>query len=216
MYWSKRAIKLSVAGVLVLAAHAAEAGSILGSAHDFTNYNWSGGQVCITCHDSHSSMTSIPGAPQWNHALSAQSYALYGSATLKASIGQPGILSKLCLSCHDGTVAVDSFGGASGSTYISSANNIGANLKDDHPIGFVYDSALAVANGSLFDPSSQVVTIGSGTQTQTGTIASVILFSGQVECSTCHDVHNKYTVPGPGLLKVAGTGSALCKTCHNK
>ncbi len=206
-----------IGATLLLSVRAAVAGSIIGSAHDFTVYNWSGGQVCIACHDSHNANTSVTVAPQWNHALSAQTYALYASSSLKATIGQPAMRSKLCLSCHDGTVAVDSFGGASGSQYISSANNIGTSLKDDHPISFLYDTALANLNGTLFDPSTTSVTIGSGGTIQTGTIATVLLYDGgQLECPSCHDVHNKYTVGTTGLLKVTSAGSAICKACHNK
>ncbi len=204
------------AALNLLAMQSVLAGSIMGSAHDFTNYNWSGGQVCIACHNPHNSNTGVTVAPQWNHTVTNQTYTLYGSASLKAAVGQPGILPKLCLSCHDGTVAVDSFGGVTGSQFISNANRIGITLKDDHPIGLLYDSALAATNGSLFDPSSKTVTIGSGGTTQTGTIASTILYGGQLECSTCHDVHNKYTAVEPGLLKVTATGSAICKACHNK
>ena len=202
---------------LLLAARSACAGSIMGSPHDFTVYNWSGGQVCIACHNPQSANTTVTVAPQWNHTLSSQSYALYSTTSLKASLGQPGIRSKLCLSCHDGTIAVDSFGGASGAQYIKSANNVGTSLKDDHPIGFVYDTALANLNGTLFDPSSKSVTIGSGGATQTGTIAALMLYDGgQLECSSCHDVHNKYTTGTTGLMKVGAAGSAICKACHNK
>ena len=204
------------AAALLLAVRPAAAGSIMGSAHDFTAYNWSGGQVCIACHNPQNANTSVTVAPQWNHALSAQTYTLYATNSLKANIGQPGMRSKLCLSCHDGTVAVDSFGGVTGSQYISRANNIGATLKDDHPIGFLYDTALANLNGTLFDPSTKSVTIGSGGTTQTGTIASLMLYGGQVECSSCHDVHNKYTAGTTGLMKIGSTGSAICVACHSK
>jgi hypothetical protein len=41
----------------------------------------------------------------------------------------------------------------------------------------------------------------------------------KMECSSCHDVHNKFTVAtlsGRGLVKVGTGGSALCVTCHIK
>lgn len=206
-----------LAAVLLLVARSAVSGSIMGSAHDFTIYNWSGGQVCIACHNPQNANTSVTVAPQWNHTLSAQSYTLYSSPSLKANIGQPGMRSKLCLSCHDGTVAVDSFGGATGSQYVSGANNVGIVLKDDHPIGLLYDSTLATLNGSLFDPASKSVTIGSGGTTQTGTVASLMLYDGgQLECSSCHDVHNKFTAGTVGLMKVDANGSAICMVCHRK
>jgi predicted CXXCH cytochrome family protein len=216
MFQENAMTKMILAALLLLAAPPVIAGSIVGSAHDFASYNWSSGQVCIACHDQHHADTNVTVAPQWSHALSTQSYALYSTPSLKAQIGQPGMLSKLCLSCHDGTVAVDRFGGAAGSKYISTANNIGTSLKDDHPIGFTYDTALANLNGSLFDPATKTVTIGSGVTIQFGTIASVMLFSGRLECSSCHDVHNKYTTDAAGLLKISAAGSAICIACHKK
>jgi predicted CXXCH cytochrome family protein len=113
-------------------------------------------------------------------------------------------------------VALDSFGGVTGAQYITPANNIGTTLKDDHPIGLSYNTALAAQNGTLFDPSTKTVTIGSGGTLKTGTVDSIMLFSGQMECSSCHDVHNKFTADTTGLIKVSSTGSAICAACHNK
>lgn len=208
--------KLLLAGALIASTQLTSAGSITGSQHDFSSKSWSGGRICVACHAPHNTDTSIADAPLWNHKNSTQSYTLYSSPTTKASIGQPSGGSKLCLSCHDGTVAVDSFGGTTGSTTISAANNLGSSLKDDHPIGFTYDTALATSNGSLWDPSSKSVTIGSGTQTKTGTINSVMLYGGKMECDSCHDVHNTFTSGTTGLIKVTQNGSAICLTCHNK
>lgn len=204
------------AGTLI--AFPALAGTITGSAHDFTSSSWSGGRICVACHAPHKSDTSVADAPLWSHALSSATYTLYSSPTLKATITQPGGSSKLCLSCHDGTVAVNSFGGVTGSTMISTANNLGTNLKSSHPIGFTYDATLASANGSLHDPSTKSVTIGSGAQTKTGTLSSVLLYGGKLECGSCHDVHNTFTVgeAGTGLVKVDQSGSKICLACHDK
>ena len=192
------------------------AGTIAGSAHDFTGSAWSGGRICVACHTPHKSDTSVTDAPLWNHSNSTQSYTLYSSATLNATMGQPGGISKLCMSCHDGTVAVDSFGGTTGSTMISARNNLGSTLNDDHPIGFNYNTALATADGSLHDPSTKMIAIGSGSQTKSGTIAAVMLYNNKLECSSCHDVHNTFTVGTTGLLKVSQAGSQICLACHNK
>jgi predicted CXXCH cytochrome family protein len=209
-------ISRAAALALLLAAAAAPAGSIMGSAHDFTRHAWSGGQVCVTCHDSRNANSGVAAAPMWNHALPTRSYTLYSSATMKASLGQPGQVSRLCLSCHDGTVAVDSYGGKAGTQYISPVNHLGTVLGDDHPIGFIYDSALAAANGSLFDPALKVVTIGSGAHTQTGVIGELLLYNGQLECTSCHDVHNAFTVGNTRLLKMDLDRSVICTACHNK
>ena len=205
-------------GVLLLASLPSLAGTITGSAHDFTSQAWSGGRICVACHAPHKTDTTITDAPLWNHANSNATYTLYSSPTLNATIAQPGGGSTLCLSCHAGTVAVNSFGGVTGTTMISSANNLGTNLKASHPIGFTYNTALATSDGSLFDPATKTVTIGSGTQTRTGTVNSLLLYGGKMECDSCHDVHNTFTVggPGSGLVKVDPAGSKICIACHNK
>lgn len=200
---------------LLLASQSGTAGTITGSAHDFSTAAWAGGQVCVACHTPHNALSSVNAAPLWDHTLSTQVYALYVSSTLKATMGQPNGSDKLCLSCHDGTVAVDSYRGAVGTTYISSVNNLGTNLNVHHPSSFLYDTALATANGSLFDPGSKVVTVGAGAQSKTGTIGAVMLAGGQLQCSSCHDVHNTYTASAKGLLKISTAGSAMCFACHN-
>lgn len=210
--------KLAAMIGLSLVLGQAGAGTITGSAHDFTSQAWSGGRICVACHTPHKSDTTVTDAPLWNHKLSTATYTLYSSPTLNATVSQPGGNSKLCLSCHDGTVAVNSFGGTTGTTMISTTNNIGSNLKASHPIGFTYNTALATADGSLFDPAVKSVTIGSGTQTRTGTVNALLLYGGKMECDSCHDVHNTFTVgaAGTGLVKVDAGGSKICLTCHNK
>ena len=208
--------------VLLIATTPALAGVIAGSAHDFStgpSAGWSGGRICVACHTPHNANTSVSSAALWNHTVSTAAYTMYSSTTMRAATGTaPGASSKLCLSCHDGTIAVDSFGGRVGSTNISTANNVGIDLSNDHPIGITYDSTTATANGSLFDPAAHAVTIGTGTQTKTGSIASTLLYGGQLECSSCHDVHNTFTVGGlgTGMIKMSGAGSAICMACHNK
>jgi len=199
----------------------ASAGSINGSAHDFTTKSWSGGQICVACHTPHGGNTSITNAPLWNHAVTNTIYTVYGvgSSTLNATVPQPDGVSKLCLSCHDGTVALDSFGGATGGTLMTGSKAVGAvatgSLANDHPISFTYDDTLATADGALFPPSSTNVTIGATGKQKTGTIANTILFGGKVQCASCHDVHNTFT-DSSKLLRVSMTGSKLCLTCHNK
>ena len=199
------------------------AGTITGSAHDFSAQGFSGGEICVVCHTPHNSDTAVIQAPLWNHGVTTTTFNMYSSGTLDAtSTGQPGGVSKLCLSCHDGTVAIDSFGGASGTSFVSGPKAIGSsgNLNDDHPISINYDSALALVDQGLHDPSTRNVTIGAGgDKTRTGTVANMMLSNGTVQCSSCHDVHNNFAVPGaPGfpLLKVTKAGSTICLTCHNK
>lgn len=201
---------------MALVAQMTSAGTITGSAHDFSGSAWSGGQICVACHAPHNTAV-LADAPLWNHALSTATYTVYGSSTTNATIAQPGATSKLCLSCHDGTVAINSFGGVIGTTFLAAGDkhNLSTNLTNDHPIGFTYDAALVAADGAL-NATTTAVTIGSGTRTRTGTIASNMLYSGKLECASCHDVHNTFTATTGSLVKVSMSGSTLCLTCHNK
>ncbi len=210
--------KAVVGAIMLIVTQLACAGTITGSAHDFSTSAWSGGRICVACHTPHKADTTISDAPLWNHTNSTAIYTLYSSPTLNATVAQPGGGSKLCLSCHDGTVAVNSFGGVAGTTMISAENKLGTNLKGSHPVGFTYDKALATADGSLHDPTTKTVTIGSGTQTRTGTLNAMLLYGGKMECDSCHDVHNTFTVgaKGTGLVKVDPSGSKICLACHNK
>jgi predicted CXXCH cytochrome family protein len=204
MKYLKRALALVC---LILFAQIGFA-QITGSAHDFSSQTWnSSGEICIVCHTPHNA-AAITDAPLWNHETTVATYTLYTSATLNATIGQPAGTSKLCLSCHDGTVAIDNFGGVTtGTNYISGTDSLGIALGDDHPLSFTYDATLASADGELFDPTTQSSGLG-------GTISNDMLFNNKLECASCHDVHNSANINF--LLVKSNASSALCLTCHDK
>lgn len=200
---------LAVAGFIAAPAFAV----ISGSAHDFSSETWSGGQLCVVCHTPHNASTALP-APLWNHAATAASFTVYSSLTLNAGVlPQPGPSSKACLSCHDGTVAIDSFGGATGSEFVTGSDSVGTDLANDHPVSFTYDTALATADGGLFDPATKTVSILGGKSIKDG-----MLIGDKVECGSCHDVHKTkgYSTSSSKLLLVSNAASGLCLTCHNK
>ena len=184
-------------------------GQITGSKHDFSNNGWSGGKICIVCHTPHHADNTVTDAPLWNHEVTSATFTVYNSSTLDATVGQPDGVSKLCLSCHDGTVALDNFGGVTtGSNMITGDYNLETDLSNDHPVSFVYDATLASADGGIYDPTTQNSGLG-------GTINGDMLSSTKMQCSSCHDVHN-----GSGgwesLLVKSNANSTLCLTCHNK
>lgn len=202
-------------GAVTLMAGSAMA-TISGSSHDLSgvaSVNNPNGELCIYCHTPHNANASLP--PLWWHTNSAAAYTPYGgSGTLDATVAAPaaGSVSLACLSCHDGTVALDAFGGMAGTlgTIGGGATNLGTDLSNDHPIAFTFDAALAGTDGELYDPTTQASGLGS-------TVALDMLFGAgndQLECASCHDVHNQASNPNM-LLKTNG-GSALCLTCHNK
>ena len=165
-------------------------------------------QVCVFCHTPHKTPGGMKGAALWGHKPSVQTYDIYGSSTLDALPGQPTGKSILCLSCHDGTVAIGALkkkphpGKATDAMLNKPINpasrgNLGTDLSDDHPISFIYDSMLAINDGQLLDPSQ---------------IKPLQLEDGKVECTTCHDPHEKDIQP---FLRVSTLYGQLCTTCHN-
>jgi predicted CXXCH cytochrome family protein len=192
------------------------AGTIIGSPHDFRGYLWNrSGEICLPCHAPHYTKT-LP-APLWNHELATQTYIMYGKTHTPAMdaelSSQPDGMSKICLSCHDGIVAPDTYGrNAGGAAYPFGKDLIGTIRSNNHPISFIYDTARAIKERDLYDPSTKL----SGLTGSTGTISGDMLFLNRMECSSCHDVHNTKAVPGTKLLVKDNAGSALCLTCHNK
>lgn len=207
--WAQPLVCLLLVWLATLCAPAQDAHSILNSKH---NLSYSGpgplrsateGDVCIFCHSPHSRTGQ---SPLWNHALSAASYTPYSSTTLKAAVGQPSGASKLCLSCHDGTVALGMVANrhrpiplAGGETTMPAGRaRLGTDLSAHHPVSFTYDAALASAQGELRDPATLIEEVR-------------LDRSGQLQCTSCHDPHNNQY----GLFLVKdNTASALCQDCH--
>ena len=157
-------------------------------------------RVCIFCHTSH---TANPKAPMWNRRQSGAIYTLYDSSTLDAKPGQPDGTSILCLSCHDGTVALgNTFKNPKSMSFAHSMTkrgNLGTDLSDDHPISFVYDANLATQDGDLKDPS---------------TLSPHVLDqNNKLQCTSCHDSHKDLQ---GNFLKRSNEFSDLCFTCHEK
>jgi predicted CXXCH cytochrome family protein len=149
----------------------------------------------------------------WNHQTTTATFTPYRSETLDALVGQPAGPSKACLSCHDGTVAVNSFGGTTGGEFISGSGLVGTDLSNDHPISLTYDPALAIADGGLHDPTLKTVPALGGK-----TIQKAMLTGNQLQCTSCHDVHKSRgdSASDKYSLVVRNDRSQLCLTCHNK
>lgn len=194
-------ILIAVAGTLVmfLATQGAMAAGISGTKHDLSGKGWGSDQICIFCHTPHNASAITP---LWNHAQTAATFTVYTSSTLNASGLTVGGVSKLCLSCHDGTVALDSYGTRTGTNMITGSPLLGTDLTNDHPIGFTYDAALATADGGLVTPASASLVV-----------TGIPLYTAKLECASCHNVHDNAASP---FLRVANTTSALCLKCHVK
>jgi predicted CXXCH cytochrome family protein len=214
-------------------------------------------RLCIFCHAPHHTYRpSTAGAvgtgplapadytylPLWNHTVTQQAFTPYFNGPDQPSDGPKraqsidffdriGASSLLCLSCHDGTVAVNEFGNAPqdtrsisrGSAFMTTQYRIGADgyLANHHPIGFPYD-AVAALDPEIFESSIAVYdhtldsAVGNpGTATVPVEPISNFLWGGKMECTTCHAVHNKGNT-GEKLLYVSDQNSNLCFSCHNK
>jgi predicted CXXCH cytochrome family protein len=156
--------------------------------------------LCVFCHTPHS---ASPQRSLWNRELSGATYQLYTSSTLVAQVKQPTGSSRLCLSCHDGTLAMG--------TLLRSQNGLqptlgvltgkaalGTNLSADHPISFLYDSALAASRGELVYPTSL-----------TGAIK--LDQNHELQCTSCHDAHEDRH---PMFMRMETRNGALCLSCH--
>ena len=204
-------MKLFTTAIIIIAMTTMSFAQISGTAHDFSGAAWNTQQyadeICIVCHTPHNAM-ALTTAPLWNHEVSAvAAYTLYTSTTMNSSTGQPSASSKLCLGCHDGTVALENYGAVTGSTVNYVASPFGTDLSNEHPISMDYTTAIATADGGLNDPSVALSGLG-------GTITADLLVADQMQCSSCHDVHNAYGQNS--LLVKSNSGSALCLTCHDK
>ncbi len=217
--------QLTILLIIALPSFSTLFADIKDSHHDFSGASWSNGEICLPCHAPHNANMDVPDAPLWNHQTTQATFQVYQSSTLDAAPGQPNGKSKLCLSCHDGTVAIENHSGYTNGTQYASFGNLTTDLRNDHPISFVYDAQLAQKDGELNDPTTTPSGLG-------GTIEQDLLFNGYLECSSCHDVHVSRNTQGctgchdmhgsNGVvtktlsLRISNDGSQLCLTCHKK
>lgn len=203
--------------IIVLLNADSSLGGIVDSPHDFSGQGWAENQICVPCHTPHNAYTfsadadgSNEFAPLWNHTSTTAFFTLYASptGTMDVVVNQPGSVSKVCLSCHDGTVAIDSFGGKIGSTFITGTADIGTDLMNDHPIGILWNHQTAGANCTNCHPFVWDPDLGAFISLKPNTP----MFNSRVECPSCHDPHNSFNFPF--MLRVQKAGSTVCFSCH--
>ena len=179
----------------------------LSSQGNFAVKTTSDAGICIFCHTPHRARTDV--GLLWNRPDSAVAeYQTYESSSMLAIVGQPTGASKLCLSCHDGTIALGSI--LSSPTELEfeddirfipdTDSRIGSDLRDDHPVSFLYDGDLAADNGELVLPA---------TLTEEVDLDKL----DNVQCTSCHDPHDDTL--GNFLVRRQNF-SELCVTCHNR
>lgn len=224
---------------------------VVGSKHDLTyvagvagpghgtNYFNNYGEVCVYCHTAHGASSL---APLWNRVTPSQPYVTYASATMDTAPGQPSAYSLTCLSCHDGTIAVDAIINApgsganlagpwygntpSGSHFRMASSGAGACGNCHQPAMWGHDGSGAYLGTDLSDDHPIAMNYPTAAQDpafnpppdpQTGwgggSAHDVKLYAGRLECPTCHNVHDPAYAP---FLRKSNLGSALCLTCHIK
>ncbi|MHC4287473.1 MAG: cytochrome c3 family protein [Planctomycetota bacterium] len=199
----KKSLKNVVCLLALVAITVPAFAAITSSAHDFSGASWNttDQDICGVCHTPHGG-TQQGDAPLWGHAMitDTSGYTMYSSDTMNygADPNGPDGESLLCLSCHDGSLALDTGGST---TVMTGTAKVGPDLSGSHPISFVYaddtDSELVAST----DADVQTL-LGAG---------------GKVQCSSCHDVHDGADLGTDGyLLRMANTNSDLCLTCHDK
>jgi len=170
-------------------------------------------EVCVFCHTPHGA--NLSEGPLWNRALSTATYNTFNSGSLDATaegvpLDQPNGVSKLCLSCHDGTIAVGAvrvLNGAMATGNIAMTGveadgsmpagpvgagsgytrRLGTDLSNDHPISFRFDTALANKDGELRDPASNAH-IGVRLPGNSP-LVPLDNNNAEVQCNSCHDPH---------------------------
>lgn len=119
----KSAVATAVLGAAMVAAGGAAAGTIantkhnLGSAGTGPNSVQDTGEICIFCHTPHGGDNGAP-VPLWNKVLTTATFKTYdqlGTSTYDAAQGPIGSVTMACLTCHDGTQAIDNIINAPGS-----------------------------------------------------------------------------------------------------
>lgn len=232
-----RKILIGALGIVITCSAFVYAGvapttGVLNSVHDMRgpalSATESSARVCAFCHTPHHAYQgSNPSDyyPLWSRQLDAQSFIPYASSTINAIDWNADIAvgpTRLCMSCHDGTIAADQHYGNSGTpslaltetapgmdgTWLGGAA-IGSGtsgLQNDHPVGFNYDS---VAAGPVAgNPSQAEVDAASAAQDPWIRVANDAL----VYAGTNYNIKvadRLYSDPSTGARYMT------CATCHD-
>jgi hypothetical protein len=174
-------------------------------------------QVCRFCHVPHSAV--VP-EPLWGHRLSdTASYAVpgvTGAGKVARPAPQPDGASRLCLSCHDGTVALGDTGrhgtiAMQGGARLSPGRPgfLGTDLSGSHPISI----AMPASDPGAEDGGDMGLR---PLEALAGDPDVKLDEDGKIQCTTCHDPHaDRYYVPGRvPRFWVKPTLEDVCLACH--
>ena len=210
MSWTRIAPANALAWVLLLVAPTGAQTNpttdVLG-VHDMSSgaspMHGTNANACIYCHAPHNGLSI---APLWNQTLSTNEYILHPDSTsTPSSPTKVGTASLQCLSCHDGTVGVGRTV-AIGTLQMAGAlrTNLGTQLEGSHPFSM---------QPQIKDDATLVATLVASRTTRD---SAVLLADKNIECTTCHDVHNQYKDPRARKFLVRDSSEGrLCFACHD-
>ncbi|MFQ5597045.1 MAG: cytochrome c3 family protein [Nitrospiria bacterium] len=188
-------------------------------------------EVCVFCHTPHGANREGINirAPIWNRQLPKDQYQMYDQVWSKSfeatpnDPGRPTGYSRLCLSCHDGTIALGNLLNRGGSGGFNSeeamqyptgqapagpfgsipvgdgaasqnTRALGRDLRNDHPISMVFDTALLSKDIEFVNPGPPLHR--PFTQSTPTPISPLRRASGSrvdvydsVQCTSCHNPH---------------------------
>ncbi len=165
---------------------------------------------CTYCHAPHSGLGGV--TPLWNQQLSKATYVPYNSTTYhQTGNTQPplGVTSSLCLSCHDGTVAVGqtaAYGKVNTVGSWTPGDTFGQDLTSSHPF------SVATPIKDTADLQASLVSAGRTADP----LHKVRLIKGNVECTSCHDPHSQsIDIIAQDFLVRDGSSGQICLACHD-
>lgn len=218
-----KTISKVASGVALLAASSAAMAAftgIAGTKHNLgstgtTNHTNGTTEICVFCHTPHGADqggTTKVSAPLWNRVVSSSTvytrYSSLGTTTFDANEAPIGSVSLACLSCHDGTQAMDTvinFPGADSSawplgsqtghnnwqetnmmsTLLASDNGttgdmiyIGTDLRNDHPVSMQYGGGGISVGNEAHATNDPDYAIAVNSSTTAGTMGSNTALGG--------------------------------------
>jgi hypothetical protein len=200
-------------------------------------------EICVFCHTPHGADVTTPNAPPlWNKRLNTgatyTTYATLNTPSLDGEVLPVGSISVACLSCHDGTQAMDNIinapgsgnyladgGGAEGRLYDWTAAgvggrmaagiaNLGTDLSNDHPIGIQYCGGGITGSNTTVAGACKDGDFVTGTRLKTQSINGNQVF--WVETGTADGVKTRTDLPLYTRTFAAGAGPSVeCGSCHD-
>ncbi|HEY3360091.1 MAG TPA: cytochrome c3 family protein [Polyangia bacterium] len=211
---------LATVTVLALAAAAGSAAraGISGTKHDLSVSgpgpikSTAETETCRFCHAPHRGAGQ---RPLWNRRDPGSVFRRSNAMTFDAFYGTdapaPDGASLMCLSCHDGTIAVGAVvhGATAGSAPAipsTSRAYIGRDLSGTHPVSFVYTDELVARNNQKDMPLRSVAEVRA---------AKALDARDKVQCTSCHDPHSDANRGASGVPFYRGAEfSEVCARCH--